>query len=185
MQSLSSLWWSWRERVCFWKVSCCWSLAHAHWCFKLHLEKDFLLTDKAALCCVSWLRIKSLRWYFSSWPRLSFSLYAGSLLQSVRCGPWRGSESRWAPWNGRGLAGGVEGQSHRHTPCKSTDTHRMNKYSGMDRWGRKGTKLPSSTRLSCWNIENCHLPHCSYLSPWNIMMYHNLGSGRYLKMKPV
>lgn len=46
-----------------------------------------------------------------------------SLLQSVRCGPWWGFVSRWAPWNGGGLAGGVEGQSHRHTSCKSWDVH--------------------------------------------------------------
>lgn len=49
--------------------------------------------------------------------------FTASLLQSVWCGPRWDPVTRWTPWNGGGLAGGVEGQSYRHTPCKFTRTH--------------------------------------------------------------
>lgn len=99
--------------------------------FSLVLEITFEPSEMGK-CWISWLQTKHAAGFLGSKKNnnlvrtcaLYLFHFTASLLQSVWCGPRWSSVSRWTPWNGGGLAGGVEGQSHGHTPCKFALTQR-------------------------------------------------------------
>lgn len=94
---------------------------------KLHminlvLQKSLFLKSKLKVQMLFWevLKVCVASTFLSSRsslePLITFAYFPASLLQGVWCGPRWGSISRWTAWDGGGPAGGVEGQSHGHSP---------------------------------------------------------------------
>jgi len=102
---------------------------------RAHIETDNHSCSHSHLRAIYWSS-----WLYHFFTTASFS-FTNSLLQSVWCGPRWGSVSRWTPWNGGGIAGSVEGQSHGHTPRKFTPS---------------GSR-PYSRRNQSWAEHRCSL----------------------------